>query len=147
MIISRKHLSRRTMLKGMGAAIALPMLDAMTPALAAPVKRPRRLGFVYAANGIIMEEWTPQTLGRNFELKRVRKPLEKLREDLLLISGLDDYNGKALGDGAGDHARAGASFLTGVHCRKTAGADIRGGVSGRSDRRTEAGGADPVRLT
>jgi hypothetical protein len=105
------------------------MLDAMTPAMTATVKSPLRLGFVYVANGIIMEEWTPPTTGRNYEMKRVLKPLEKLREDLLLISGLDDYNGKALGDGAGDHARAGASFLTGVHCRKTAGADIRGGVS------------------
>ena len=129
MIITKKQLSRRTMLKGLGATIALPMLDAMTPALAAPARSPRRLGFVYVANGIIMEEWTPPTTGRNYEMRRVLKPLEKLREDLLLISGLDDYNGKALGDGAGDHARAGASFLTGVHCRKTAGADIRGGVS------------------
>ncbi|MFN9743204.1 MAG: DUF1552 domain-containing protein, partial [Acidobacteriota bacterium] len=102
MIITKKQLSRRTMLKGLGATIALPMLDAMTPALAAPARSPRRLGFVYVANGIIMEEWTPPTTGLNYEMKRVLKPLEKLREDLLLISGLDDYNGKALGDGAGD---------------------------------------------
>ena len=131
MIVSRKHLPRRTFLRGMGAAIALPMLDAMTPAFAAPRVRtaPTRLAFVYVPNGITMSDWTPASAGRAFEYTRVLKPLEAFREDTLVLSGLAQRNGNALGDGPGDHARAAASYLTGVHPRKTAGADIRNGVS------------------
>src|SRR6185503_1923448 len=130
MMITRKHLPRRTFLKGMGTAIALPMLDAMVPAMtttnaAAPV----RLSLVYVPNGIVMKDWTPKTAGREFEFTRILKPLEAFREDMFVLSGLDDRNGNALGDGPGDHARAGAAILTGVHCKKTAGADIHNGVS------------------
>lgn len=132
MIITRKHLPRRTFLKGMGAAVALPLLDAMTPALAAPSlakKASARLAFVYVPNGIVMKDWTPKGTGQDFEITRILKPLEALRQDIFLLSGLADHNGNALGDGAGDHARAGASFLTGVHCKKTMGADIQAGIS------------------
>ncbi len=133
MMITKKHLPRRTFLKGVGTAIALPMLDAMVPALAATAQAkaaaPVRLAFVYVPNGIVMKDWTPTTTGREFELTRILKPLSPYREDLLVLSGLDDHNGNALGDGAGDHARAGAAILTGVHCKKTAGADIHNGVS------------------
>lgn len=131
--LTRKHLPRRTVLKGLGAAVALPFLDAMTPALAAAgraaAKPPVRLAFVYVPNGIIKEAWTPASEGRDFELTRILKPLAPFRDDLFVLTGLADHNGNALGDGAGDHARAGASFLTGVHCKKTAGADIQAGVS------------------
>jgi hypothetical protein len=123
------HLPRRTFLKGLGTAIALPMLDATTPAFAATWKSPVRLAFVYVPNGIVMSDWTPKGTGRDFECTRILKPLEAFRDDLFVLSRLDDYNGNALGDGPGDHARAGASFLTGVHCKKTAGADIRNGIS------------------
>jgi hypothetical protein len=133
MIITRKYLPRRTFLKGMGTAIALPMLEAMAPALAsispATKKSPVRLAFVYVPNGIVMKDWTPSGIGQDFECTRILKPLESLREDLFVLSGLEDHNGNALGDGPGDHARAGASFLTGVHCKKTAGADLHAGVS------------------
>lgn len=133
MIITRKHLSRRTFLKGCGTVVALPMLDAMTPALASigvrPAKSPVRLAIVYVPNGIVMDDWTPKEEGAGFEFTRILKPLQEFREDLFVLSGLDDHNGNALGDGPGDHARAGASFLTGVHCKKTAGADIRNGIS------------------
>ncbi|MFL6275236.1 MAG: DUF1552 domain-containing protein [Blastocatellia bacterium] len=133
MIITRRHLPRRTFLKGVGTAIALPMLDAMVPALAssatANVTAPVRLAFVYVPNGIVMKDWTPKTAGKAFEFTRILKPLEPFRDDLLVLSGLDDHNGNALGDGAGDHARAGASVLTGAHCKKTAGADIQNGIS------------------
>jgi hypothetical protein len=133
MIITHKHLPRRTFLKGMGTMLALPMLDAMAPALASigggNGKAAVRLAFVYVPNGIIMKEWTPTGTGRSFEFSRILKPLVPLREDLLVISGLADHNGNALGDGPGDHARAGASFLSGVHCKKTAGSDINAGVS------------------
>ncbi|MCI0486688.1 MAG: DUF1552 domain-containing protein, partial [Blastocatellia bacterium] len=129
MIIMRKHLSRRTFLKGASAVIALPMLDAMTPAMTSTAKPPVRLAFVYVPNGIVMEEWTPARAGADFEFTRILKPLEAHRKDLLVLSGLDDHNGNALGDGPGDHARAGAAFLTGVHCKKTEGADIHNGIS------------------
>src|SRR5713226_8253747 len=130
-IITGKQLSRRTVLRGLGAAIALPVLDAMTPALAVPVVKsaPLRLSFVYVPNGIVMKDWTPAAAGQAFQFPRILQPLEPFRQELLVLSGLDARNGNDLGDGPGDHARAGASFLTGVHCRKTMGADIQGGVS------------------
>lgn len=130
--LSRNHLSRRSFLRGTGAAIALPFLDAMTPAFGAVTKvqkNPVRLVFCYVPNGIIMNDWTPKAVGTGFEMTRILKPLEAYRNDLMILSGLADHNGNELGDGAGDHARAGASFLTGVHCKKTSGADIRAGVS------------------
>lgn len=133
MFITGKHLPRRTFLKGAGTAIALPLLDAMAPAGASAIgvntKSPVRLAFVYVPNGIVMKDWTPEGVGTGFEFKRILKPLERYREDLFVLSGLDDHNGNALGDGPGDHARAGAAYLTGVHCKKTAGADIHNGIS------------------
>jgi hypothetical protein len=131
MIVTRKHLHRRTFLKGMGAVIALPVLDAMTPAFAAPAlrKAPLRMAFTYVPNGVSMIDWTPKAAGRGIEYTRILKPLEKFQEDTLVLSGLAQRNGYALGDGPGDHARAAASYLTGVHPRKTAGADIQNGIS------------------
>jgi len=133
MILTKKHLPRRTFLKGMGAAIALPMLDAMSPALSAlgrsAAQSPLRLAFTYVPNGITMADWTPNGAGAAFELSRVMKPMAPFRQDMSILSGLAHRNGMALGDGPGDHARAAASYLTGVHPRKTAGADIQNGVS------------------
>jgi hypothetical protein len=131
MIITRKHLDRRTFLRGMGATLALPMLDAMVPAMAATkgATAPVRLGFVYVPNGIIMNRWTPAAEGAGFEFTPTMKALEPFREQLNVLSGLAQINGRALGDGAGDHARAGATWLTGVHPKKTEGADIHAGVS------------------
>lgn len=133
MFITGKHLPRRTFLRGAGTIIALPMLESMVPAGirsdATTVSAPVRLAFVYVPNGIVMDDWTPKEFGKSFEFTRILKPLEPFRNDLFVFSGLDDHNGNALGDGPGDHARAGASFLTGTHCKKTAGADIQNGVS------------------
>jgi len=132
MILTRNCLSRRTLLRGLGAAISLPMLDAMSPAFAAnaPTGVPRtRLAFVYVPNGIIMNDWTPAAEGTTFELPRILTPLAPLRDDILVISGLRQNNGFPLGDGPGDHARAAATFLTGAHPKKTYGADIHAGVS------------------
>jgi hypothetical protein len=123
-IITGKHLSRRTLLRGMGATLALPLLDAMRPALAAETKAPVRLAFSYIPNGVTVRDWKPTGEGAGFEFSRILKPLEPFREDVMVLSGLDHHNAEALGDGGGDHARAGACFLTGVHPRKTAGADI-----------------------
>ena len=133
MIITRKRLHRRTFLRGLGTVLSIPMLDAMVPALgrgrAFDLKAPTRMAFVYVPNGIVMKDWTPSTTGQDYQFTRILKPLEVLRKDIYVLSNLDSQTGNALGDGPGDHARAGASFLTGIHCRKTAGADIRGGVS------------------
>ncbi|MBM3787401.1 MAG: DUF1552 domain-containing protein [Acidobacteria bacterium] len=123
-----RPLSRRTLLRGFGTAVALPLLEAMPPA-ARSGPAPVRMAFTYVPNGIIMENWTPDASGRDFAFPRVIKPLEPFREKLLVLSGLTHNNGRALGDGPGDHARAAASFLTGAHPRKTAGADIKNGIS------------------
>jgi hypothetical protein len=117
-------------LRGAGAALALPLLDSMTPALTAGTgKAPTRLLFTYIPVGANMPSWTPKGSGRQYEFSRILKPLEGFREDLLVLSGLDHQQAEALGDGPGDHARAGAAYLTGVHCKKTGGTDIRCGVS------------------
>ncbi len=132
-MLLKKHLDRRLFLRAAGAAIALPYLDAMRPALAAPRRlsgrAPRRLAFVYVPNGVIQDAWTPDSEGSSYEFTRILKSLEPHRDDLLVMSGLTHNTGRALGDGPGDHARAAASFLTGIHPKKTSGADIRLGAS------------------
>jgi hypothetical protein len=133
MFITKKSLDRRMFLRGVGTAVALPLLDSMVPALAAPGRNAgtpvRRMAFLYVPNGIIMKDWTPAAEGKGFEFTKTLKAVEPYREKLLVLTGLDHYNGQSLGDGAGDHARAGATWLTGVHPRKTQGADIQAGVS------------------
>jgi hypothetical protein len=132
MILTGKSLARRTLLRGVGASLALPLLEAMAPARPARkanAKAPVRVGFVYVPNGIIMDRWTPAADGPAFEFTPILKPLEAYRENMLVLSGLAQVNGRALGDGPGDHARAAATFLTGVHPKKTEGADIRNGIS------------------
>ena len=133
MIITQKYLPRRTFLRGIGTTLALPLLDAMVPAMAATrltaAKPATRLGFVYVPNGIIQKAWLPRTEGVGFDFAPTMKPLEPFREKLLVMSNLTQNGGRALGDGAGDHARAGASWLTGVHPKKTEGADIHAGIS------------------
>ena len=130
MIITKKTLSRRTVLRGIGACLALPMLDSMTPALAAAVagQKPVRTMFIYAPNGMVMADWTPR---RRARLRDDAHPqaFEPFRNDMFVLTGMMDHNGNALGDGGGDHARAGGSFLTGVHPAKTAGKDIKVGIS------------------
>ncbi len=131
MLITRKHLSRRMVLRGLGTAIALPFLDSMVPAFAAPGSTtfPNRLFFTYIPTGAVMEEWFPTGGERDFEFKRILKPLADFKQDVCVLGGLDHHTGLALGDGPGDHARAGATYLTGVHPKKTSGADIEAGIS------------------
>jgi len=127
-----KHLPRRTFLRGIGTSIALPLLDSMIPAFASTAKAgppPCRVLFMYAPTGMMPKDWYPETDGRDFEFRRIMKPLEQFRKDVLVLSGLGDTNGRALGDGPGDHARAASSYLTGTHPRKTEGANIHCGVS------------------
>ena len=127
--MKKQYLSRRTFLRGLGASVALPYLDAMTPAFAAAAAPVTRVAFVYTANGVIMKDWTPTETGSGFVLPSTLTPIESFRDQTLVVSGLAHRNGEALGDGPGDHARAGASWLTGAHPKKTRGADIRNGWS------------------
>ncbi|HLQ45006.1 MAG TPA: DUF1552 domain-containing protein, partial [Planctomycetaceae bacterium] len=132
-------LSRRTMLRGLGAAVALPVLDSMlaTHALGVAAEKaaaagksiPTRLAFVFQPNGVIQSAWFPKTPGDGYELSESLEALAPHKSDVLVISGLAQDNGRAKGDGAGDHARAAGSFLTGAHPVKTAGANIKVGMS------------------
>jgi hypothetical protein len=129
MIIAQKSLARRTFLRGLGTTLALPFLDAMVPAMrASAAAKPVRTAFVYVPNGCIMNVWTPSKEGKGFEFTPTLKAVEPFRDHLNVVTGLAQINGRALGDGAGDHARAGATWLTGVHPKKTE-VDIHAGVS------------------
>jgi hypothetical protein len=131
MTITRKHLPRRTFLRGLGTTLALPFLDAMVPAFGATTlaKPATRMGFVYVPNGIISANWLPAGEGAGFEFNSTMKALEPFRDQTLVLSNLAQINGRSFGDGGGDHARAGATWLTGVHPKKTEGADIHAGIS------------------
>src|SRR5262245_20561301 len=104
-----RALSRRTILRGAGAAVALPWLEAM--ALPLPEERPRRLAFFYVPNGKNMADWTPKKEGADFDLPATLTPLEELRRDVLVLTGLTADKARPNGDGAGDHARALGAFL------------------------------------
>src|SRR5688500_580907 len=109
MLITKMSLPRRTFLRGLGAAVALPLLDSMVPALGAAsrVKPARRLGVIYVPNGVIMDRWTPAAEGRGFDWSPTLQPLEPFRDRVLVLSGLDDKPGMPrANEGAGDHARA-----------------------------------------
>jgi len=139
MMISNKALPRRTFLRGLGATMALPFLDAMVPASRAfaAAKAPVRLGYMYTPNGIVGAStasprpnmWTPKNVGENFDFSPTIKVLEPYRDHLNVLSNMAQVNGRALGDGGGDHARATSTFLTGVHPFKTGGADFHLGIS------------------
>ncbi len=126
----KQPLSRRQLLRGTGAAISLPLLDAMIPTFASGAeKAPSRLIITYAPSGMIMPYWTPAETGTAFDYPRTLQPLERHRDDILVLSGLAANNGNAMGARGGDHARAASSYLTGVHPFQTEGADIMCGPS------------------
>jgi hypothetical protein len=131
--VKHLHISRRTVLKGVGTMMALPWLEAMMPrtlfGAAAPAAAPRRMAFLYVPNGIDMANWTPAAEGALTTLPATLQPLAPFQKDLLVLSGLTLDKARPHGDGAGDHARAMATFLTGRQPRKTHGADIRVGMS------------------
>jgi hypothetical protein len=137
MIVTKVALSRRTFLRGAGATVALPLLDAMMPALtalsktaAAPV---RRIGFIYMANGVAMNSavnyWKPKNEGPLGELSPILTPLSPFKDQLTVVSGLAHSQAEALGDGNGDHTRGTASWLNGVHPRYTEASDVRAGTT------------------
>ena len=127
-----KEVSRRTVLKGIGTAVALPMLECMMPltALAQSVKaRPNRMAFVFVPNGMNMDAFRPKAVGVGYDLPEILQPLAPVRESVSVLTGLAQRNAFALGDGPGDHARSTAVWLTGVKIKKTDGADIQCAVS------------------
>jgi hypothetical protein len=133
-IATKKHLQRRSVLRGLGIAVALPLLDGMVPAFAAlrntaaaPV---RRLGAFYIPMGANMAAWTPATEGDGFELSPSLAPLENFREHVLVLTGLNSEEAKIrAGEAGGNHARSQATWLTGVRAKKTDGPDFRVGTS------------------
>jgi hypothetical protein len=127
LLVTKRALSRRTFLRGAGTALALPLLDAMTPALTAMARTPaantRRLGFVYVPNGIIMDQFTPATAGADFEFTTILKPLEPFRDKLVVVSNL------TRAETNNNHAVSSACWLTGVRPKRTDGPDFRVGQS------------------
>jgi hypothetical protein len=132
MIITKMHLSRRAVLRGLGATLALPLLDSMVPALvaldktaAAPV---RRFGVFYVPNGMSMPYWFPKAEGPLAELPPTLRSLTELKDRVLLMGGLADESANLV-KGGGDHARSAGTFLTGVPFKITSGADVLASVS------------------
>ena len=147
MIISKKILPRRTVLRGLGTALALPMLDAMVPALsgisgraAEPV---RRLGWVYCPNGMAMDAWMPAAK-ESLDLSTTLSPLAPYRDQTVVVSGLAQGQAEALGDGNGEHTRATATWLNGVHPRETEGADVRAGKTADQIAADQLGRTTPL---
>ena len=128
MIITKKSISRRTVLRGMGAAVALPLLDAMIPAMAAAAGPVRRLGVVYHPNGVIYDQWLPTGVGTDYKLSPTLAGLQPFRDKMIVVTGLASDEAEALGDGGGDHSRASGTYLTGVHVRKSDSV-VRNGIS------------------
>ncbi len=129
-----KSFSRRTVLRGLGTAVALPLLDVMSAtrllsAASSDEKPPLRMAFFYVPNGMHMPDWTPQQEGTRFQLPPTLDRLADHRESFNVLTGLTLDGARAHGDGGGDHARSVAAFLTGAHPRKTNGADIQNGIS------------------
>jgi hypothetical protein len=133
MIITKASLPRRTFLRGVGATLALPLLDAMVPALSAfaktAAKPPVRLGFAYVPNGLILSEFLPKTDGAGFELPRILKPLAAYQDKLTIVSGLANAAGDALDASSGPHSRVSGCWLSGMRPRRTEGADIQAGTT------------------
>jgi hypothetical protein len=132
----RNRITRRTLLKGLGTAIALPWIEGMLPPIfsaeasaAAKAAAPKRMAFFYVPNGVNMEHWTPSGDDADFKLPSILDPLEPFQKKLNVITGLAADKARPHGDGPGDHARAMSAFLTGAQPRKTAGADIKVGIS------------------
>jgi hypothetical protein len=123
------------MLRGLGTAVALPLLDAMIPTTAlasspaGAVKPPKRMAFIYSPNGAYMSYWMPKTEGADFELTPNLKPMAEYKKDMIVFGGLTCDKARPNGDGAGDHARASGAFLTGAQPKKTAGANFQAGLS------------------
>ncbi len=134
--MSVRRISRRTVLRGVGTAMGLPLLETMLPQASllagnptATKPSPVRLAWIFFPNGTNPERWEPTTTGPDWEIKASLEPLREFKSDLSVLSGLAQVNARSLGDGPGDHARSAAAFLTGAHPLKTGGANMRAGKS------------------
>lgn len=129
--IVRKPLDRRTVLRGLGTALALPLLEAMLPSARAaePGVRPKRLQIFYTPNGMIMQSFTPKNAGRDYTMSPTLTPLASFRDRFTVVTGLAHYQASALGDGPGSHGRSCGAYLTGAHPRRTEGSDLHCGIS------------------
>ena len=121
------NITRRAVLRSLGVSMSIPAMESFGRSNLAEI--PLRMGFTYIPNGVIMDQWRPKEIGKLSELPTSLKPLQEHTDDLQVMSGLDHTKAYANGDGAGDHARANATFLTGCQAKKTAGKDIKIGVS------------------
>ena len=127
-----RNISRRTVLRGLGASLALPFLEVMSPAMAAAeaaAAAPVRMAFCFVPNWVNLKNWIPQSAGSDYQMPWSLQPLSAVRDDLLVLTGLTHDKGRANGDGAGDHARSASVFLTGAQPVKTHGSGIRVGMS------------------
>jgi hypothetical protein len=132
MFIRKIALPRRTFLRGMGATLALPLLDAMVPAMSAQSKTARsapRFAAIYCGNGANMNDWTPATEGAGFAFSPILKPLEAFRDRTLVLTGLDNFPATDQGDSGGQHPRAAPAFMSSVHPKQTEGADVQAGTT------------------
>src|SRR6266852_9533078 len=134
MFISKMALPRRTFLRGMGVTIALPLLDAMIPAFTVLAKTPmrpvKRLGFIYTPNGATMSAWTPAAEGPALtELSPTLSPLAPFRDQVIVPTGLSQRMAESLGDGNGEHSRGQTTWLSGIHPKRTEGADVQAGMT------------------
>jgi hypothetical protein len=127
MVITKAALHRRTFIRGMGAVVALPLLDAMIPAMRAQTKGVPRFTAVYFGNGANMFQWTPATEGAGFEFSPTLKPLEPFRSRTNIFTGLDNFQATDQGDVGGQHPRAAPAFMSCSHPKQTEGADVRAG--------------------
>ncbi len=132
MIVTKKTLDRRTILRGLGATVALPLLDAMVPALSAATQTAAspvpRLGFFYAPNGMFLPNFHPAgDGGKNFLLTPILQPMEAYRDQMVVLSGLSNYGVVSPNEGGGVHTRAHGGWLNGILPKRTEGADLRAG--------------------
>ncbi|HVF39205.1 MAG TPA: DUF1552 domain-containing protein, partial [Gemmatimonadaceae bacterium] len=129
MVITKLALPRRTFIRGMGAAVALPFLDAMVPAMRAQSKVAPRFAAIYCGNGCNMSDFTPAAEGLGFDLSPTLKPIEAFRDQLVVVTGLDNFQGTDQGDVGGQHPRAAPAFMSCVHPKQTEGADVQAGTT------------------
>jgi len=148
MVITKMAMPRRTFLRGMGVAMGLPLLDGMVPALSAMSKTAAattlRAGFFYVPNGIIMESWLPKGGTTDFELSSTLSPLADFRKDLVVVEGLSNHEATR-GTGAGAHSKCQTTWITGVACKETEGADIGAGISLDQHAASRLGADAPLR--
>ncbi len=129
MVITKAALPRRTFIRGLGATVALPLLDAMAPAMSAQTKAAPRFAAIYCGNGANMNDWTPASEGAGFAFSPILQPIEDFRDRTLVLTGLDNFPATDQGDSGGQHPRAAPAFMSSVHPKQTEGADVQAGTT------------------